>query len=302
MYFGGGTPGLWADRKINDFLEFLNLFDYDSSCEVTLEVDPNTWSPKNLFKILSSQVNRLSIGVQSFNDSYLKQLGRKHSTSDVKELLTFLSGNGVNYSIDLMLGLPKVENVERDILKEIQDLLAYNPSHFSVYILKTRSNYSLNNKIPDDDIVAEEYLNVVKYLESYGYKQYEEVSNFAKDNKISKHNIKYWKYESVAAIGPNSTGLIAHKDRALRYRWKSSKAEILTEELNYEETTIEKLYMQLRSPGIFNAKNYRLDIIENIKFWDSLGYLKWFRGDQFELSPKGYLFLDSIAESLIKLL
>lgn len=301
LYIGGGTPSLWSKRG-SEFLRdhLLDHINLKSDYEFTIEIDPGTWTKEEIESWIAIGVNRFSIGVQSFNDEYLGVLDRAHRKSEVIETIRYLKKIKANYSVDLMLGLPKL-NGDRDILLEIEELTYYEPNHFSVYILKCRKNYPHYHLLPDDDEVATEYLETCEYLKSKGFDQYE-VSNFAKAGRKSQHNIKYWRYESVAAIGPNSAGLLVkNDDHALRYKWKTQSARIEIEKLEGTSLFIEKLYMQLRAKGcfdrnIFDGKNYMI-FKKLTKKWSELGYLKSFEND-FELTSNGYLMLDSLMDDI----
>ena len=103
-----------------------------------------------------NRVNRFSVGSQSFDDEYLKKPDRNHNTKQVSELLGYLKEKKVNYSVDLLLGVPEATS-KREILKEIDSFVDFNPNHFSVYILKTRKNYPHFDYMPDDESVRDEY-------------------------------------------------------------------------------------------------------------------------------------------------
>lgn len=305
LYIGGGTPSLWSQRG-SAFLKenILSKITFSDDYEFTIEIDPGTWTEDEIKSWIDIGVNRFSIGVQSFDDEYLKVLDREHNKSDVIETLNYLESINANYSVDLMLGLPKLDNA-RDIQREILDLISYGPSHFSVYILKCRKNYPNFEILPDEDEVADEYLETCNFLKNKRYEQYE-VSNFAKDKKESEHNKKYWKYESIAAIGPNSAGLIVRDNQsALRYKWKTQSEGFVVEELIETSLMIEKLYMQLRSRGCFD-KNI-LDNQNRLAFskledqWISRGYVAS-SSDSFELTALGYLMLDSLMDDIFNTL
>lgn len=301
LYIGGGTPSLWSQRG-SSFLKknILNKIEFSHDYEFTIEVDPGTWTKEEIESWIAIGVNRFSIGVQSFDEDYLKILDREHDTSEVVETLSYLKSINANFSIDLMLGLPKLDK-PRDLEKEIKSLIQYNPSHFSVYILKCRKNYPHIEKTPTDDEVADEYLKMCNLLNDLSYKQYE-VSNFAIDGRESVHNKKYWKYESVAALGPNSAGLLVkNENKSVRYKWKTQSNGYEIEELSGTSLIIEKLYMQLRAkacfdPIILGDKNeLAFKKLKNV--WRERGYVAEGR-DEFELTAQGYLMLDSLMDDV----
>ena len=165
LYIGGGTPSLWSISGAN-FLynNIIEKYGLEKDCEFTIEVDPGTWTIQEIDRWVEIGVNRFSIGIQSFDAKFLPILDRAHTMKEANELLEFMNERKYNYSIDLMLGLPYSLESKRDIEKEIELLLPFSPSHFSVYILKTRKNYALNDHLPSEDTIADEYLRACKYL------------------------------------------------------------------------------------------------------------------------------------------
>lgn len=272
-------------------------YSLDSDCEFTIEVDPDSWSANDIQKWISIGVNRFSIGAQSFDDDFLRIMDRKHSKNQIIELISYLNSIDANYSVDIMLGLPA--NVgDRDVLQEIREFIKYGPSHFSVYILKTRANYIHKDKLPNNDDTAEEYTSVCELLESFDYRQYE-VSNFAKYFKESKHNLMYWSCDSVAALGPNATGFLNFESTATRYQWKSSGNGCTEELLNLEDLLLEQIYMGLRSRLGYDFIELQSESL-NACFsnWIDLGYIHKIEDFHVYLNNKGYLMLDSIIDNL----
>lgn len=304
FYIGGGTPSLWAKsgpRFIKTHL--LNHLSLKIDCEFTIEVDPGVWTDEEIKLWQGIGVNRFSIGIQSFNKDYIEILDREHNMQEANALLEYMRDQQFNYSIDLMLGLPKIPHKKRNILQEIDELIQFNPSHFSVYILKTRSNYPHREKLPEEDEISDEYLEVCAYLNKLGYKQYE-VSNFAKPTHESIHNKNYWKYESVTALGANATGLLVKSEtEAIRFQWKSSGNGNTEEKLEKTSLIIEKVYMHLRMHGGLkrdffigdNEKKFK----KLIELWESRGYLIQSE-PSLGLSGVGYLMLDSLMDDMFR--
>ena len=164
FYIGGGTPSLWGKRGV-EFIHDLfqkNIISLRNENEFTIEVDPDAWSESEIEKWIDLGVNRFSIGVQAFSDKFMQIMDRTHSLADVKKTLDFFSQRNLNFSVDLMIGLPHSE--DRDLSSELSELIKYHPNHFSVYILKTRKNYPLKVQLPSDDLIRDEYLKVCLYL------------------------------------------------------------------------------------------------------------------------------------------
>ncbi|MCT4642239.1 MAG: radical SAM protein [Bacteriovoracaceae bacterium] len=298
LYIGGGTPSLWGKNGSHFVKKYIKeKYGFQDKIEFTLEVDPDNWTFDTLQSWFDIGVNRVSVGAQSYDPYFLKMADRSHSIEDIDKLLEFLKNKNVNFSVDLLLGLPNKEKIKRDVVGEIERLASFNPSHFSVYILKTRSNYSYKDYLPKDEVIEKEYLDICKKLDGLCYKQYE-VSNFAKDDKKSKHNLKYWKARSVAALGATATGFINLKNKALRYQYKSSGSGFHLENLNESQLELETLYMNLRSSmgidkGLFDSEDKQ----KVLKKWNNLDYLI-FAERNIVLNSKGYLVLDSLMDDL----
>ena len=306
IYIGGGTPSLWGVAGVSylqDLIKKKQLI-LASSCEFTLEVDPDAWSEDELERWFDLGVNRVSIGAQSFDDFFLEILDRQHRKVDIEKLLTYLKAKKINFSVDFLIGVP--ESDQRDIEQELKELLTFNPSHMSVYILKTRKNYPHITRLPDEETIADEYLKVCEYLNSSDLKQYE-VSNFSKPGFESKHNFKYWQYDSVAAIGANGTGLLVYPEKAIRYQWKSSGAELKEDEISGTSLIIEKLFLQFRTAAgveidkIFEDEGAKA-ILDNLyDQWDQKRYLSPNSTRKLiKLSSQGYLMCDSILDDIFR--
>lgn len=299
LYIGGGTPSLWGIEG-KEFLEvFLKKHNIQIApdCEFTLEVNPGSWNAEILEQWESIGVNRYSLGIQSLNQNVIKYLDRVHDVKDVHETLEYFHRRNVNFSVDFMLGLPYSGSLKRDVLGELSEALKYEPNHFSVYILTVKNNYTHFEALPDEEWIEREYLEVAEFLKKNGYDHYE-VSNFAKPSFASKHNLHYWKSQTVAALGPSATGLLA-EDR-IRYKWKTKEAKVDIELLNEAEFYMESLYMGLRSEGLdLNG------LIEKNSQWKGLSS-KWNEHslvtineqNHLKLTSKGFLLLDSLMNDI----
>jgi len=298
IYIGGGTPSLWGTSGSL----FLKRLDIISGAEFTLEIDPGTWTVDEFENWVEVGVNRVSVGIQSFDKKFLSIMDREHTMPEAIELLNFLKDRNVNFSVDLMLGLPDSKVLNRDVLNEIVELIKYDPSHFSVYILKTRSNYPHNDKLPDEDYISDEYLEVCNFLDANGYYQYE-VSNFAKVGFESKHNKKYWNYEPVAALGANATGLLTGNNWSVRYQWKPSGEGCTSEKLEGTSLKIEQIYMMLRVKNGLKDSYFTGDNLVKFqalkKTWCDRGYIKS-QSNGIWLSAQGYLVVDSLMDDMFK--
>lgn len=305
LYLGGGTPSLWGEKGavvLKDLLK-QNDISLSSKIEMTLEVDPDTWSEKSLEAWRGIGVNRFSVGSQAFSSKFLKIMDRTHDLGQVEKTLKFLRDIDSNFSVDLMLGLPSSH--QRNLKEELDLLLGYKPKHLSLYILKTRANYVHKEKLPPDDFIHDEYLFVSEYLRGKGYNHYE-VSNFSKPGFESKHNLKYWKYESVAGIGPNATGLLVGKDKATRYQWKSQSVGVTEEELFGDSLLIEKLFLGIRYQGDINlldlfGKKQEQAVEKCISMWKERKYISIDSSPTcLRPLPLGYLMSDSMVDDIFR--
>ena len=303
IYFGGGTPSL-LDKP--DIEQILNCFNYDKNTEVTLEANPNSLDKNKLMFYKSIGINRLSLGVQSFNDDILSLIGRCHSSKDIYRTIEDIKNLEFdNFSIDLMYGLPS-QNLE-DWKKTLLKALEINPPHISLYGLKIEKGtvfykYPPEN-LPDDDIQSKMYNLAIEILADK-YFHYE-FSNFALNNNyISKHNTNYWKRGNYFGFGLSASGFIDNKRYTNTFNLKEynlnpteKKYEILSKQNQIEE----EIFLGLRlSEGInFNQinKKYNIDIYKKYskifeKYLKDGYFIKTDNGIKF--SKKGILVSNEI--------
>lgn len=301
LYIGGGTPSLWGERGA----EFLSqkfkeyAIALAPNCEFTLEVNPGSWSEAGLNAWREFGVNRFSLGIQSLNSNFIKLLDRVHNIDDVYATLEKFKSLDVNFSVDFMLGLPYSEKYNRNIADELNEILQYKPDHLSLYILTTKENYIHKDHLPDDEFVEYEYLLVSKILKEHGYIHYE-VSNFAKPNKMSKHNLRYWQMNPVAALGPSATGFLP--EAHLRYKWKVNSPAYTEEKLSDDEIFLEKIYMSLRNYNglalnVFTDSDRSEKLLEIANSWEKRSLAK-IENQSIILESKGFLILDFLMDEL----
>lgn len=213
VYIGGGTPSLLG-KHIIALSECINKnFNLTKDCEFTVEINPSS-SNGFLDYAKSAGVNRISIGVQSGDDKKLKFLGRTHTVCDAQNTVYTAKKSGFStISVDLMIALP---DSNTDSLKKDADfMLSLKPQHISAYILKIEPRTLFAKKydtlnLPDDDFTAEQYLYMCEIFEKSGYHHYE-ISNFAKDNYISRHNMKYWTNGDYLGLGASAHSFVGGK-------------------------------------------------------------------------------------------
>ncbi len=296
LYLGGGTPSLLKEA-FEDFIKLLkDSFDLSELNEFTMEIDPGTCQLKDLKNYQKAGVNRMSLGVQSFDPLIQPYLDRSHTVPQIKELLEQVSNLNINFSVDFMLGLAHPSYLKRDIEKELEEILEFNPKHVSLYILSVSESYPLAHYLPDEEIIAEEYKKVHDYLSKRKFHHYE-VSNYAKENFESLHNWKYWNQESYMALGPSATGLILSADnQSFRYRW-SPQYKILKEDLTEDELKLEKFYTLLRTKEGIALDEFNLDNAVISDFCkNNYGEMV---SNRFRFKPHSWVILDSLVDKLL---
>ncbi len=215
VYFGGGTPSFFGADNLEKILDEIHKsFRLSIEAEITLEANPDSVTLQSMKKLVRAGFNRISIGVQSDDDAMLKKLGRPHNFHQAKQAMTFARQAGFgNISLDLMYGLP---NQTLTAWKEtVLRIVGLRPEHISCYALKVEEgtplwSYKDLANLPDDDTQADMYLAASDILRDYGYEHYE-ISNFAKKDFRSKHNMKYWTGGEYLGFGPTASSDFAGK-------------------------------------------------------------------------------------------
>lgn len=214
VYFGGGTPSLLKERLIPVLNSVRRAFELENGAEITLEINPSEDIDEILSFARTAGVNRLSIGVQSGNDTELRLLGRTHTAEAALFAVDSARSLGFdNISLDLMLGLP--DSSLSTLECSLEFITSAKPEHISAYILKLEENTLLYKNreelsFPDDDMTAEQYLFMCRYLKKKGYRHYE-ISNFCREGMQSRHNLKYWNCEEYLGIGPSAHSFLEGK-------------------------------------------------------------------------------------------
>ncbi|MBP1999139.1 oxygen-independent coproporphyrinogen-3 oxidase [Paenibacillus shirakamiensis] len=215
IFVGGGTPTVLSASEMEYFLNSVRRHfpQWAEDIEFTMEANPGTTDLEKLSVMRQGGVNRVSFGVQAFQNELLSGIGRIHNTDDVYRSLDNARNAGIsNMSIDLMFGLPNqtVEMLDQSITKA----LALDLPHYSIYSLKVEENtlfhtmYQKNQlPLPDEEDELEMYLLLMRRMKEAGYKQYE-ISNFAKPGFESRHNMTYWRNEDYYGLGAGAHGYV----------------------------------------------------------------------------------------------
>lgn len=230
LYFGGGTPSLLSE---NDIEKIISLFNLNKNAEITLEVNPETVEKEKFKKIKNIGINRISLGIQTFDNSILKLIGRNHDEQNIYNAVEIIKNSGFdNISIDLIYGLPNQtkEIFEQDITKAIN----LDIQHISTYGLKIEENSffykNMPSNLPDDEQQAEMFLFLCDLLKENNFIHYE-ISNFTKKGFESKHNCSYWKNKNYYGFGLNASGY----ENNIRYKNQSNFEKYLLNPLKKEE-------------------------------------------------------------------
>ena len=315
LYIGGGTPSLAPLRFFEDVLaklSYLQPFE-----EFTVEVNPDDIALDYAKGLKSLGVNRISMGVQSFNDAHLRWMNRRHSARQAREAFDTLREAGFeNISIDLIFGyypyFGKDIKVDypylwREWKEDIKSAIALSPEHISAYQMGIEEDAVLGQKEgtgeytpPSDDFCADLYKYMQEELSKWGYLQYE-ISNFSKPGKHSIHNSAYWKRVPYIGFGPGAHSFIGDIRRWNRPDLASylKGTDYFEEErLTQEDVFIEKVFLGLRSAeGLYVDSGMELNREALEKFLSEGVLIR--KGDFLYLSPQKYFISDAIIRQLI---
>ena len=318
IYFGGGTPSLLSHKELSAIFDAIKSnFTISTECEITFEANPDDLNNNKLDEFIDLGINRLSIGIQSFDNEILKKLNRVHNADDAIKSVELAKSKGItNISIDLIYGIPGLSS---DLWKQSLNIFKeLDIPHLSSYFLTVEEKTALDilirkGKYPK--LVEEEGLAHFDYLLGFisenNYKQYE-ISNFCKNGLISKHNSNYWNNMSYLGIGPS-----AHSFNLNSRQWnKSSITKYISdiENLNFDsdiEFLSEKdkfneyVMLGLRTMKGINISKIKSDFGEKYYSYimdyinsNSEKELFSFENNIMKLSFKGKKFADGIASDL----
>jgi putative oxygen-independent coproporphyrinogen III oxidase len=207
IFFGGGTPSLLTVAQLGQILDSLAAkFGIANDAEISMEIDPGTFDLTQLQGYLQAGINRVSIGVQAFQDQLLHLCGRSHTVSDIYQTVELLHQGGIsNWSLDLISGLP--QQTIAQWVASLESAIALDPTHISCYDLIVEAQtpfakqYQPGDKpLPSDETTAQMYRTAQQTLSSAGYEHYE-ISNYAKSGSQCRHNLTYWQNQSYYAFG-----------------------------------------------------------------------------------------------------
>ena len=297
LYIGGGTPTALSASQLAFLLEKLtDKLDLSYLEELTIEANPGDLDQEKIALLKDSPVNRVSLGVQTFNDRMLKQIGRSHSEKDIYENIANLKKAGFdNISIDLIYALPKqtMEDVKTDVAKAI----ALDIPHMSLYSLILENHTVFMNRmrrgklpLPKEDLEAEMFDYIIAELEKAGFEHYE-ISNFSKPGFESRHNLMYWDNAEYYGIGAGASGYVD----GVRYKnhgpirhylqaVESGNPRVQEEVLTLKEKMEEEMFLGLRKKSGVSKKRFEEKF--GVSFEDQYGAVV------SELTEQGLLVAD----------
>lgn len=267
LYIGGGTPTALSARQLAFLLEKLtDKLDLSYLEELTIEANPGDLDQEKIAVLKDSPVNRVSLGVQTFNDLMLRQIGRSHLEKDIYENIANLKKAGFdNISVDLIYALPKqtMEDVKINVAKAI----ALDIPHMSLYSLILENHTVFMNRmrrgklpLPKEDLEAEMFDYIIAELEKAGFEHYE-ISNFSKPGFESRHNLMYWDNAEYYGIGAGASGYVD----GVRYKnhgpirhylqaVEAGNARVQEEVLSLREKMEEEMFLGLRKKSGVSKK------------------------------------------------
>ncbi|UTA49697.1 radical SAM family heme chaperone HemW [Simiduia sp. 21SJ11W-1] len=230
IFFGGGTPSLFSAHAIGALLEGAErCFGFAPDIEITLEANPGTAEQQRFAGYRAAGVNRLSLGVQSFNPKQLAHLGRIHSGAEAQAAVIMARRAGIdNFNLDLMHGLP--DQTPADAAEDLRQALALEPNHLSWYQLTIEPNTEFFRRpptLPVEDTLADIQDAGAAALREAGLGQYE-ISAYAKPGKAARHNLNYWQFGDYVGVGAGAHGKLSHLHEgrlAMVRRWKTRTPE-----------------------------------------------------------------------------
>ena len=315
IYLGGGTPSLLSGRQVDKILATArSVYKIHPRAEVTMEINPGTVSTKALDAYRQAGVNRISVGVQSFDNHVLRKLGRFHTAElAIRSLQEVFNSGFTNVGIDLIYGIPGQK--KSDWRADLAQAMQFKLDHISCYMLSFDSGTCFETErqagridpLPDK-VIADMFQLTVSELALRGYKQYE-ISNFARPGRQSRHNLKYWNGSAYLGLGTAAHSFDGFT-RSWRFRNIDKYIQVLThgclpisgqEKLTQSQHMLESIYLGLRTSAGIPKRDFerRFEIDFAALFGDLIldlqgqGFVQP-KPDRVALTVKGILFLDAI--------
>lgn len=309
IFFGGGTPSRTAPEHLARITNTIReRFRVDAAAEFSIEANPEDVTRESIQFWQSLGINRLSIGVQSFNDAELQPIGRIHGAARAREAVRDAVASGIRTSIDLILGLPN--QTEDSFRSSLAEAISSGIGHISAYMLDLDEDTALRRRIesgamsvPDEDVVAGLYVEMVKTLRDAGFAQYE-ISNFAREGEESRHNLRYWRRLEYHGFGLGAHSFIGERRFANTrdmHRYIGGARADFVEELGETERRHELVFLRLRQSGGINYDDLLQLCGEEAVGWIEHGVREgWLRqeGSRVAFTPSGFLLSSELISQL----
>jgi len=318
VFIGGGTPSLFSGaaykKLFSEISQHLTLDD----AEITLEANPGSSEREKFKTYREAGINRLSIGVQSFNAKALQRIGRIHNDGDAQVAAQAATDAGFdNFNLDIMFALPE-QTLEQAIF-DVETAISHSPTHLSCYQLTLEPNtlfYNQPPKLPSTDRAWEMQTEIQKVLSASNYQQYE-VSAYAQPNKQCRHNLNYWQFGDYLAIGAGAHGKITKSDGTIQRYWKQKQPKTYisnsdsknrigeTKTIDQKDLPFEFMVNNLRLKNGFSLEQFTnttglepttIQAIIEQHIQDGLIEKKQLL---YKPTDKGFLFIDSILQSFL---
>jgi oxygen-independent coproporphyrinogen-3 oxidase len=318
IFFGGGTPSLFSAHSIGDILSSVNQrYAFSDDIEITLEANPGTFEQEKFNGFRSAGINRLSIGIQSFDPAALKRLGRIHDGDEARSAIDTAKRAGFdNINLDLMFALP--EQTLAEAIDDIRSACAYDVSHISYYQLTLEPNtlfYKQPPTLPESELIWNMQETCQQLLAENSYVQYE-VSAYSQQRPCA-HNLNYWRFGDYLGIGAGAHGKLGEPERQrIQRRWKrrqpqdyishALEANALSGEstLSHDELVFEFLMNALRLPDgveteLFTQRTGLSRAILNAACAHIDKDLLLIDDARIKTTAMGFRFLNSVLEKLL---
>lgn len=293
IYIGGGTPSCLSIKQLNRLFDIVKLFKLDKDYEFTFEVNPCDITEELINILVLNNVNRISVGIESFDTDKLGFMERSSNYSDIKNKLDMIRIKGIkNINLDLIYGIP-CESL-KVLKKDLKLLVRLKPTHISTYSLMIEKHTKLYNEgivnIPEQ-LDAKMYSLICRYLKKHGYNHYE-VSNFSLCGYESRHNLSYWNNEEYYGFGLGASGYID----GFRYENTSNLFRYLKEDYRVNESLLsleDKMYDEVML-GLRKIKGINLDDFRNkfgVNFIDRYDIIDLLKCKEL-IIRNGYLFIN----------
>lgn len=313
IFIGGGTPSLFSPDALDKLLRGIKAqIPFVSDIEITLEANPSTFEFEKFAEFREIGINRLSIGVQSFDEVLLQELGRVHSGKEAILAAEMAHKVGFeNFNLDLMFGLPKSTLVHTE--NDIRTAIALEPTHLSFYQLTLEPNtyfYRYPPVLPSDDTIFETQQYCQKILAKHDYAQYE-VSAYSLDGRQCRHNLNYWQFGDYLGIGAGAHGKISLPSKIIRTQKHKhpdryeNECETIENIIEQTEIPLEFVMNQLRVKTGFSLSHYENTTGLNAKTLEPAltkcvqAGLIVAEGENYRCSETGWNFLDSVLQEFI---